>query len=90
MKNKKLYRKDIIVQEIGQAVTGRKMRKLALSDEILLSIDKPARYIGNEVNAAMKDKDAVDVSIAMCFPDVYEIGMSHLGIQILYDILIFV
>ena len=61
------------------------MRKLALSDEILLSIDKPARYIGNEVNAAMKDKDAVDVSIAMCFPDVYEIGMSHLGIQILYD-----
>ncbi len=85
MKNKKLYRKDIIVQEIGQAVTGRKMRKLALSDEILLSIDKPARYIGNEVNAAMKDKDAVDVSMVMCFPDVYEIGMSHLGIQILYD-----
>ena len=85
MKNKKLYRKDIIVQEIGQAVTGRKMRKLALSDEILLSIDKPARYIGNEVNAAMKDKDTVDVSMVMCFPDVYEIGMSHLGIQILYD-----
>lgn len=61
------------------------MRKLALSDEILLTIEKPARYIGNEVNAAMKDKDAVDVSFAMCFPDVYEIGMSHLGIQILYD-----
>ena len=61
------------------------MRKLALSDEILSTIEKPARYIGNEVNAAMKDKDAVDVSFAMCFPDVYEIGMSHLGIQILYD-----
>lgn len=61
------------------------MKKLALSDEILLSIDKPARYIGNEVNAVKKDIDAVDVSFVMCFPDVYEIGMSHLGIQILYD-----
>ena len=61
------------------------MRKLALSDEILLSIEKPARYIGGEVNSVMKDKDEVDIRFAMCFPDVYEIGMSHLGIQILYD-----
>ena len=61
------------------------MRKLALSDEILLKIEKPARYIGNEVNSVMKDADEVDVRFAMCFPDVYEIGMSHLGIQILYD-----
>lgn len=61
------------------------MRKLALSDEILMTIEKPARYIGNEVNSAMKDKNSVDVRFAMCFPDVYEIGMSHLGIQILYD-----
>lgn len=61
------------------------MRKLALSDEILLKIEKPARYIGNEVNSVMKDKNEVDVRFAMCFPDVYEIGMSHLGIQILYD-----
>lgn len=61
------------------------MGKLALSDEILLRVEKPARYIGNEVNAVVKDKDRVDVRIAMCFPDVYEIGMSHLGIQILYD-----
>ena len=61
------------------------MRKLALSDEILLSIEKPARYIGNEINSVMKDKEQVDVRIAFCFPDVYEIGMSHLGIQILYD-----
>ncbi len=59
--------------------------KLALSDDILMKIEKPARYIGNEVNAVMKDKDAVKVRFAMCFPDVYEIGMSHLGIQILYD-----
>ena len=61
------------------------MRKLALNDEILLNIEKPARYIGNEVNSVMKDKDQMDIRFAMCFPDVYEIGMSHLGIQILYD-----
>ena len=61
------------------------MRKLALNDEILLKIEKPARYIGGEVNSVMKDKDQVDIRFAMCFPDVYEIGMSHLGIQILYD-----
>ena len=63
----------------------RNMRKLALNDEILLKIEKPARYIGNEVNSVMKDKNEVDIRFAMCFPDVYEIGMSHLGIQILYD-----
>ena len=57
---------------------------LALSDETLLSIEKPERYIGNEVNSVVKDKNAVDIRFAMCFPDVYEIGMSHLGIQILY------
>lgn len=61
------------------------MRKQALSDEILLSIDKPARYIGNEVNSVTKDLENVNIRFAMCFPDVYEIGMSHLGIQILYD-----
>ena len=59
--------------------------KLALSDDILMKIEKPARYIGNEVNAVVKDKEKVNVRFAMCFPDVYEIGMSHLGIQILYD-----
>ena len=61
------------------------MKKLALSDEILLQVDKPARYIGNEVNMIVKDPKKVDIRFAMCFPDVYEIGMSHLGIQILYD-----
>jgi len=63
------------------------MKKLALSDEILLTIEKPARYIGNEVNSVNKDPDNVDIRFAMCFPDVYEIGMSHLGIQILYNML---
>ncbi|MGN1313585.1 MAG: TIGR03960 family B12-binding radical SAM protein [Lachnospiraceae bacterium] len=62
--------------------------KLALSDEILMQVEKPARYIGNEVNAVNKAGDPrVAVRFAMCFPDVYEIGMSHLGIQIIYDML---
>ena len=63
------------------------MTKLALSDEILMEIEKPARYIGNEVNMVKKDLSSVDIRFCMCFPDVYEIGMSHLGIQILYDMI---
>lgn len=59
--------------------------KTKLTDKILLSIEKPARYTGGEVNAIYKNKDDVDVRFAMCFPDVYEIGMSNLGMQILYD-----
>lgn len=61
------------------------MRKLALPEEILLQIEKPERYIGNEINMVKKDPSKVDIRFCMCFPDVYEIGMSHLGIQILYD-----
>ena len=61
------------------------MRKLALSDGILLKVDKAARYIGGEVNSVMKDKKQVDIRFAMCFPDVYEIGMSNLGMMILYN-----
>ena len=61
------------------------MNKLALSDEILMKIEKPARYIGKEVNSVIKAPDDIDIRFAMCFPDVYEVGMSHLGIQILYD-----
>ena len=60
-------------------------QKLALSDDILMQVDKAARYIGNEVNSVNKNIEDVDIRFAMCFPDVYEIGMSHLGIQILYD-----
>lgn len=63
------------------------MRTLALSDEILMQVEKPARYIGGEINAVMKEKNDIQVRFAMCFPDVYEIGMSHLGIQILYGML---
>ena len=61
------------------------MRKLALIDEILMQVDKAARYIGGEVNSVMKDKNKVDIRFAMCFPDVYEIGMSNLGMMILYN-----
>ena len=62
-------------------------RELALSDEILMAVDKPARYIGGEVNMVRKNPREVDIRFCMCFPDVYEVGMSHLGIQILYDML---
>jgi len=60
--------------------------KLALSDDILLSIEKPERYIGSEINSVIKNRDEVKLRFAFCFPDVYEIGMSHLGIQILYGL----
>ncbi|MEE0954672.1 MAG: TIGR03960 family B12-binding radical SAM protein [Eubacterium sp.] len=61
------------------------MRKLAVDEGILLQVDKPERYIGNEFNSVLKNKNDVKVRFCLCFPDVYEIGMSHLGIQILYD-----
>ena len=57
-------------------------RKTALDHEILMSIDKPSRYTGGEPGSVMKD-DA-DIRCVICFPDVYEIGMSHIGMQILY------
>ena len=62
------------------------MRKQALTDDILMRVEKPARYVGGELNAVMKDKEKIAIRFAMCFPDVYEIGMSYLGIQILYDL----
>ena len=59
--------------------------RLALDDDVLMSVEKSARYIGNEINSVIKNKDEVAIRFAFCFPDVYEIGMSHLGIQILYE-----
>ncbi|MBQ3593644.1 MAG: TIGR03960 family B12-binding radical SAM protein [Clostridia bacterium] len=56
-------------------------------DLLLRSVQKPARYIGNEVNSIHKNKDEVDFRMAMCFPDVYEVGMSHLGLKILYGVI---
>jgi hypothetical protein len=55
-----------------------------ISDEILVSVEKPARYTGGEVNVVMKNVSDIKIRFAMCFPDVYEVGMSHLGIKILY------
>lgn len=55
-------------------------------DEFLTEVQKPASYIGGEVGAVVKDKDEVDVRFAFCFPDTYEIGMSHLGMKILYGL----
>ncbi len=60
---------------------------IKLSDDILYKVEKPARYIGRELNAVVKNKENVDIRFAFCFPDVYEVGMSHLGTKILYHIL---
>ena len=54
------------------------MRKLALDDDILMQVEKPARYIGNEVNSVMKNKDDIAVRVAFAFPDVYGFEMLHL------------
>lgn len=62
-------------------------RTYALPERILLNVEKPARYTGGEINSVMKEKEKISVRFAMCFPDLYEIGMSHLGIQILYAML---
>lgn len=58
-----------------------------ISDDILFKVEKPARYIGGELNSFYKDKEKVDIRYAFCFPDVYEVGMSHLGMKILYYVL---
>ena len=58
-----------------------------LPDEVLYKVEKPARYIGNEVNSVYKETQNVKIRFAFCFPDVYEVGMSHLGTKILYHML---
>jgi len=60
---------------------------LKLNSYDLKKVIKPARYVGNEYNQILKDKQKIDIRFAMCFPDIYDIGMSNLGIKILYDIL---
>ena len=55
-------------------------------EKLLQYVQKPARYIGGELNAVVKDKEKVDIRYAFCFPDTYEIGMSHLGMKILYGL----
>jgi len=58
-----------------------------ISDDILYRVEKPARYIGGELNSYNKDKNSVDIRYAFCFPDVYEVAMSHLGTKILYHLM---
>src|ERR1700730_7847013 len=58
-----------------------------LLDSILPLVEKPARYVGSEWNRVRKDPGGVQCRIALCFPDTYEIGMSHLGLKILYKLL---
>lgn len=60
---------------------------ISLKDKILMSVQKPTRYTGGELNSVMKNPNEVDVRFALCFPDTYEIAMSHLGIKILYHVL---
>ena len=55
-------------------------------EQMLLQVQKPAQYIGGELNSVMKDKTRVDCRLAFCFPDKYEVGMSHLGMKILYSL----
>ena len=81
----KSKQKKFCIWQIVTKCERKRMRKLALSDEILLSVDKAARYIGGEVNSVMKNLDGIDVRVAFCFPDVYEIGMSNLGMMLLYN-----
>jgi radical SAM superfamily enzyme YgiQ (UPF0313 family) len=58
-----------------------------MEDKILGRVSRPSRYIGQEVNAVHKDHSRMNVKVALAFPDTYEIGMSHIGLKILYDIL---
>lgn len=56
-------------------------------DEFLLQVQKPGRYIGGELNSVKKEKEKIGIRFAFCFPDTYEVGMSHLGMKILYSLL---
>ncbi|MBR5187798.1 MAG: B12-binding domain-containing radical SAM protein, partial [Clostridia bacterium] len=60
---------------------------MKIPERILKKVEKPARYTGGEWGQVIKDKNAVDVRFAFCFPDTYEIGMSNLGVRILYHVL---
>ena len=55
-----------------------------ITDDILCKVEKPSRYVGGELNQVIKNPKDVNIRFAFCFPDVYEVGMSHLGTRILY------
>ncbi len=58
-----------------------------LPEKVLAEVQRPARYLGGEYNAVVKDPAQVRIHFALCYPDVYEVGMSHLGSQILYHVI---
>ena len=63
------------------------MNVLSKIEPLLLQAQKPAQYIGGEMGSVIKKREDVDVRFAFCFPDTYEIGMSHLGMKILYSLI---
>ena len=67
------------------AVEREKIKMKPEVEKLLINVQKPGRYTGGELNSVVKDKNAVDVRFAFCFPDSYEVGMSHLGMKILYS-----
>jgi radical SAM family uncharacterized protein len=60
---------------------------VVIRDDLLQRVEKPARYTGGELNSVIKNKEDIDIRFAFCFPDIYDIGMSHLGMKILYHLL---
>lgn len=63
------------------------MKQVYIDPVWLMHIQKPARYIGGEWNSVVKDHDSVDLHVALAFPDVYEVAMSHLGLKIIYSVI---
>ena len=63
------------------------MHMLSELERMWMRVQKPARYIGGELNSIQKEKEKIDIRFAFCFPDTYEVGMSHLGMKILYSLL---
>ena len=59
----------------------------SILERILPTVQKPARYVGGEYNQIVKNKQDIEVRVAFCFPDTYEIGMSNLGMRILYGVM---
>jgi len=76
-----------IISDIKSVDAWRNCVAVRITDKILQKVEKPARYIGNEWNSVHKDPEKVKIRFAFCFPDVYEVGMSHLGMKILYHLL---
>ena len=75
-----MYHLIITKQKFGDSMNEKRF------EQLIMTVQKPGRYSGGEVNQVVKDKSAVDVRFAFCFPDTYEIGMSHLGMKMLYSL----